>query len=94
MDDGEKIEFLRKLFPDYIRRPSRVGEPDNHGHLWYCFHPWCGKATGLGFKNHRSFDTHAAMLSHICDKHDEWLEMWEKNKQVKGVYDDDWFSVE
>ena len=63
MDTDEKVELLRKERACDIRRPARVGECDSHGHSWYCFS--CETLT----KDHRSFDSGDAMLSHLRDVH-------------------------
>lgn len=47
----------------FIRRTRY--EKDNHGHMWYCFHRKCA----LHHKNHRSFDSHKAVLDHIIHCH-------------------------
>ena len=44
------VELIRKLvvkrFQDqWIRRPRGLGQSDNHGNLWYCFHPTCHEKT-------------------------------------------------
>jgi len=68
---SEVIEHLRtKHRIPFIRRPQRLGVPDSHGHVWYCFD--CEAKSG---KNHRSFQSSKAMWSHLNDRHDYQLDM-------------------
>jgi hypothetical protein len=70
----EVIEHIRSIhkLSYLIRRQNAVGVPDNHGHLWYCFHPWCGARTEKG---HKSFDSHKAMWNHLNDCHQGEFDM-------------------
>ncbi|CAG8952051.1 hypothetical protein HYFRA_00000787 [Hymenoscyphus fraxineus] len=64
----EVIEHLRSAHKlTYIRRPNRLGIPDTHGHLWYCFHVKCETREG---KDHRSFRSDGAMWDHLNACHD------------------------
>lgn len=60
----ELLHTFRARFR-FIRRSLR--HVDRHGHRWYCFHLKCR----LAHKDHRSFDTHCAMLNHVMDCHRE-----------------------
>ena len=66
-DHGEAIEHLRSYHrQSFIKRPNKVGIPDNHGNYWYCMKCSVNK-TG---KDHRSFRSDRAMWDHLCDCHD------------------------
>ena len=69
-DKDDAIEHIRKCFNNgyFIRRPGAVGVSDSHGHIWYCFS--CETKT----KNHRSFNSDAAMWQHLNDCHDVFEE--------------------
>ena len=58
----ELLHTFRARFR-FIRRSLQ--HVDRHGHRWYCFHTKCR----LAHKDHRSFDTHRAMLDHVMDCH-------------------------
>jgi hypothetical protein len=61
----ETIEYIRSKHQLYfIQRPNKVGVPDLHGHLWYCFK--CDTRMGKG---HRSYQTHKAMWDHLNHCH-------------------------
>jgi hypothetical protein len=62
-DLEDAIEHVRQHHTSDIRRPGAVGCADSHGHLWYCF----GCETTL--KDHRSFNSHEAMWSHLKNCH-------------------------
>jgi hypothetical protein len=59
----DAIEHVQQHHASYVRRPQAVGCPDSYGHLWYCF----GCETAL--RDHRSFNSHEAMLHHLTDRH-------------------------
>ena len=64
---GEAIEHLRRYHrQSFIKRPNKVGVPDDHGNYWYCMKCSVNK-TG---KHHRSFRSDRAMWNHLCDCHD------------------------
>lgn len=67
----EIVEGCRKISPAEIRRPGRLGQIDRHGHMWYCFAIPCEPA----HKDHRSFDSHSAMLRHLQDRHNALLDV-------------------
>lgn len=63
------IEHLRARHKlRFIGRPNLLGEPDSHGHIWYCF------VCPSGQKDHRSFDTSCDMWNHLSDCHDHELD--------------------
>jgi len=64
-DLGGIIEHIRKAhgWHEKIIRPGRLGQRDNHGHVWWCF--WCRKDG----KDHRSFDEHQHFWNHLKDCH-------------------------
>jgi hypothetical protein len=65
----EVIEHLRtKHKLAFIQRPNKLGTSDGHGHVWYCFQ--CETNAG---KDHRSFQSDAAMWDHLNDCHDYQL---------------------
>lgn len=66
----EVIEHLRSKhkLSYFIQRPHGVGVPDNHGHVWYCFHVRCKTRRG---KEHRSFPSDKAMWAHLNDCHSD-----------------------
>lgn len=43
-----------------IRRPSRLGMPENHGHVWYCF-----QCEGKAGKDYRRFRYDKATWDHL-----------------------------
>jgi hypothetical protein len=63
MDADQRVELLREEGVCDVRRPARLGEPDAHGHTWYCF-----SCNGCA-KDHKSFDSGRAMLDHLRDEH-------------------------
>jgi hypothetical protein len=68
---GVVIDHIRGTHGGWtvIRRPSSLGNPDSHGHLWYCF----GCETKLG-KDHRSFRSDKAIWNHMNACHDSLLD--------------------
>ena len=62
----EVIEHVRGFHTLHrIQRPGALGQPDSHGHVWYCSR--CGNAMG---KDHRSFNSDSAMWQHL-QTHDD-----------------------
>jgi hypothetical protein len=66
---NEITEHLRQKHVPNIRRPSRLGIPDNHGNVWYYF-----QCEGTAGKDHRSFRSDIAMWGHLNSKHDHELD--------------------
>jgi hypothetical protein len=58
------LEHARKCSGGADIRRGRLGEPDAHGHLWYCFS--CDNKTGKG---HKSFDSDQGMCDHLRAVH-------------------------
>lgn len=65
MDIVNLLEAVRRAAPSTFKRPGAIGVTDSHGHMWYCFDDMCGPT----HKNHRSFDSHQAMLQHLKARH-------------------------
>jgi hypothetical protein len=86
MDEDKVVESLRKIGVSMnsldIRRPSRVGEYDAHGNMWYCF------CCDTFVKDHRSFKSSRAMLDHLKSKHSLELirtQQYRKDEKVEYV---------
>ncbi|KAE8135277.1 hypothetical protein BDV38DRAFT_252924 [Aspergillus pseudotamarii] len=58
-------EHLRKQHTSFIKRPARLGIPDSHGHLWYCF------GCESQFNDHRSYGSDKAMFDHLRRSHSD-----------------------
>ncbi|KKZ66223.1 hypothetical protein EMCG_08049 [[Emmonsia] crescens] len=62
------VEHLRASHTQLIKRAGALGVQDSHGHMWYCF--ICDTDP---FKDHRSYNSHTAMWTHLRDKHSSIL---------------------
>lgn len=71
-----KLAYTFSIEHPFIRRTRY--EIDNHGHMWYCFHRKCA----LNHKDHRSFDSHKAIVDHIihCHHHELNAQLTIRNK--------------
>eukprot|EP00979_Chaetoceros_neogracilis_P018425 scaffold10589_cov224-Chaetoceros_neogracile.AAC.2 len=59
----DAIDHVRAHHNNDIRRPGAIGCSDSHNHLWYCFD------CETNWKDHRCFNSHEAMLSHLVACH-------------------------
>lgn len=65
---NKTIEHLRaKHGLWFIIRPNRLGNPDSHGHVWYCF------LCETSHKDHRSFKSPNDMWKHLSHCHNHEL---------------------
>ena len=83
------IERTRKKWmKQTIKRPGTVGTMDEHGHMWYCFDEKCQPA----HKNHRSFNSHKAMLQHLNARHTKELDsvVEEEHKEWQSILNGFW----